>query len=84
MTDAYENPLAGLLSWEDAAARLQISPATLYRMVADGDIAAIKHAGKRWIEEEELIDYRVRKRNEASKTRSQRARAASRKTPAAS
>ncbi|MGH3836934.1 MAG: helix-turn-helix domain-containing protein [Pseudonocardiaceae bacterium] len=71
---APDSPLADLLPIEDAADLLDVSVPTMYRMVANGKIAAIKHGGKSWIEPGEINDYLGRLRAEAAKRRAERAR----------
>jgi len=69
------NPLAGLMTVPMAAKALALSENSIYRMIVDGRLAAIRHGGKSWIEPEEINDYLARQRAEAAKVREQRAKA---------
>lgn len=78
MTDAPDyDPLAELLAVPVAAARaLRVSERSVYRMITDGELAALKHGGKLWIEPDEITDYFARQRADAAKLRADRAKAA--------
>jgi excisionase family DNA binding protein len=69
------NADAELLDYEAAMAELKISRNTLYRWVAAGRIAAIKHGRHSYIERAEIDAYWARQRDEALKARAARARA---------
>lgn len=76
MTAPDYNPLAGLLTVADAAKALGVSDNSVYRLVTDGKLAALRHGGKSWIERDEINDYFTRQRAEAAKVRDQRAKKA--------
>lgn len=78
MFDAEE-----LLTYAEAAEALRVSRATLFRMVSEGRLAAIKHANRSYIERREIADYFDRLRAEAVKARAARARATTRSNSAA-
>ncbi|MGH3627101.1 MAG: helix-turn-helix domain-containing protein [Sciscionella sp.] len=68
------NPLATWVLFADAATQLKVSPRTLERMVQEGKLAKIKHAGKLWIPAGEIQDYIKRQEAEGAKTRAVRAK----------
>lgn len=59
------------LSIEDAAEQLNVSRATVFRMIADGRLAAIKHAGRRKIQPSAIAEYRQRIEAEAELDRAE-------------
>jgi excisionase family DNA binding protein len=70
------DPLAGLMTVPAAAIALKLSENSIYRMIVDGRLAAIRHGGKSWIEPEEIDDYLARQRVEAARRREIRAKTA--------
>jgi excisionase family DNA binding protein len=75
MSDAPNyNPLEGLLTVPAAAKALALSENSIYRMILDGRLAALRHGGKSWIEPEEIHDYLARQRAEAARVREARAK----------
>jgi excisionase family DNA binding protein len=90
MTNA-DPPATRLLTSAEAADALKVSVATLYRYVREGRLAAIKHGRSQYIDEAEIAAYWSRLKDQALKTRANRARATAhtkapkatpRKTPA--
>lgn len=77
---AYASPQPGLLHIDDAAKRLGITRRTLDRMIAAGEIASPKIAGKRWVHEQEIADFVERELSKAKKQRAERAAAAKRRS----
>lgn len=69
------DPLAGLLTVPQTAKALALSENSIYRMIVDGRLAAIRHGGKSWIEPAEIDDYLARQRADAARRREQRAKA---------
>ncbi|MGH3978433.1 MAG: helix-turn-helix domain-containing protein [Pseudonocardiaceae bacterium] len=72
MTD--DDPMVDLLNIDQAAEILDVSRATVQRMIAEGRLAALHHAGKRWVERAEIDDYFARQRAAAAQDRATRAR----------
>jgi excisionase family DNA binding protein len=68
------NPLAELLTVSAAATALAVSENTVYRMILDGRLAALRHGGKSWITKDEIGDYLARQRAESVKVRDARAK----------
>lgn len=69
-----------LLDVHTAAAELDISRSKLYRLIADGELAAIQHGRRRFVERQEIEAYWARRRDEAHKTRAHRAKRAAMRT----
>lgn len=68
-----------LLTLKDAQRELGVGRTLMYRLIADGEIAAINHGSRQWIERTEIAAYWARRRDEAAKARVARARAAATK-----
>lgn len=76
MADAPgNNPLADLLSIRAAGEVMELSDNSIYRLISDGKLAALRHGGKSWIERVEITDYFARLKSEAGKRRAERAKA---------
>jgi len=69
------DPLAGLLTVSATAKALIVSENTVYRLIAKGRLAALKHGRKTLIDPAELDDYVARLRADAARRRELRARA---------
>lgn len=61
--------MTGLLDARAVAKALRVSVSSLYRMISAGQLAAIKHGGKSWIEHAEINDYFDRASADAAKRR---------------
>lgn len=63
-----------LLDLNDAAEALGVGRSMLYRMIAEGELAAIKHGRRQFVEREEIAAYWERRRDEANRLRAVRAK----------
>lgn len=75
--DTTRNVPDDLLTLKDAQRELGVGRTLMYRLIADGEIAALTHGSRRWIERTEIAAYWERRRDQANKARAARARAAS-------
>lgn len=64
------------LNVEDAADQLGVAVPTVYRMIHDGRVAAIKHAGRYFIKPAAISEYFTRIEAEAERRRADAERAA--------
>lgn len=69
-----------LLDVHGVAAELGLSRAMVYRLIADGELAAIQHGRKKFVERQEIDAYWERRRDEAHKARVRRAKRAATRT----
>lgn len=74
--DTSDDPMAAFLTVNKAAETLQVSNPTIYRLINEGQLAALKHGGKSWIQRDEIKDYLARKAAAAARIRAARAKAA--------
>lgn len=71
-----DGPLAGYLPLAQAAPRLDVTERTLKRMIIDGRIAAIKHANRLWIANDEINDYFAKLKAQGARRRANAAKKA--------
>lgn len=64
-----DNPFDRWLTFETTMDRLRVAERTLYRLIADGRITVIKHAGQLFFEPEAVAEYFRRVRTEAEQER---------------
>lgn len=61
------SPHPGLLDVEMAGRQLQLSRASVWRLIKSGELAHVIHARKAWIPQSEITDYFARRIADATK-----------------